>query len=319
MKKSVLVSTGSYLPEKTLTNFDLEKMVDTDNEWIIERTGIRERRIAATNELTSDLAVKALNNALNKAELSPEDIDLIIVATTTPDLTFPATAVCVQEKLGIKNCAAFDIQAVCSGFIYALSVADGLLKSGNFKRAAIIGAETISRIIDWKDRNTCILFGDGAGAVILEARENTDKGILAFTLNSDCSTKEILRTSGGVSLNQKAGVLTMEGKEVFKHAVTKLASCTNESLEKAGIKAEDINWVIPHQANQRILDATIKKLGVAPEKLISTVAKHGNTSAASIGLAIDYSFAENKFKSGDILALQAIGGGLTWGSVIIKL
>lgn len=319
MISSVLISSGSYLPEKILSNADLEKMVETSDEWITERTGIKERRIAASNELTSDLATNALNNALNKADLEAQDIDLIIVATTTPDLTFPATAVCVQEKLDIKNCAAFDVQAVCSGFIYALSVADGLLKSGNFKRAAVIGAETISRIIDWKDRNTCILFGDGAGAVILEARENTDKGILAFTLNSDCGTKEILRTDSGVSLNQKAGFLTMEGKEVFKHAVTKLASCTTKSLEKAGIETKEVSWVIPHQANQRILDGTIKKLKVSPEKLISTVAKHGNTSAASIGLAIDSAFSEGKFKEGDILALQAIGGGLTWGSVIIRL
>lgn len=319
MGNSILISSGSYLPEKVLTNADLEKMVETTSDWIIERTGIKERHIAKPEELTSDLAVNAAQNALNKANLNADDIDLIIVATTTPDLTFPATAVCVQEKLGARKAAAFDIQAVCSGFIYGLSVADGLLKSGNFKRALVIGAETITKIIDWSDRNTCILFGDGAGAVILEASEKKDEGILAFSLHSDCASRTILQTTGGVSLNQKAGFLTMEGKEVFKHAVVKLAQCTNESLEKTNIKPEQVNWVIPHQANQRILDATVTKLGMPIEKLISTVAQHGNTSAASIPLAIDWAFKNNKFKKGDVLALQAIGGGLTWGSVILKL
>ena len=316
---NILISTGSYLPEKILTNSDLEKMVETNSEWIIERTGIKERHLAKPEELTSDLASKAAANALKKASLKPEDIDLIIVATTTPDLTFPATAVCVQEKLGIKNAAAFDIQAVCTGFIYAVSVADSLLKSGNFKRALVIGAETITKIIDWTDRNTCILFGDGAGAVIIEPSEKSDTGILSFSIHSDCSSRNILQTDSGVSLNQKAGLLRMEGKEVFKHAIVKLADCTSESLKKAGVTSEQIDWVIPHQANQRILDATIVKLGMPKEKLISTVAIHGNTSAASIPLALDWGFANNKFQPGQTLPMQAIGGGLTWGSVILKL
>jgi 3-oxoacyl-[acyl-carrier-protein] synthase-3 len=318
MIRSVITGVGAYLPAKVLTNADLEKMVETNGEWIVERTGIKERRIAAEGELTSDLATKAAEKAIFRAGLKTEDIDLIVLATTTPDNTFPSTAVMVQQKLGIKNCAAFDIQAVCTGFVYALSVADGLLKSGNFKNALVIGAETISRIIDWKDRGTCILFGDGAGAVVLSAKENTDRGILSFSLHSDNATKDILYTDGGVSTTQTAGLLRMAGQEVFKHAVIKLAETTNESLKKANIKAEDVNWIIPHQANQRILDATIKRLGIPAEKLISTVALHGNTSAASIPLALEVATQQGKIKSGDILAIQAIGGGLTWGSAIIR-
>ncbi len=318
MIRSVITGVGAYLPAKVLTNADLEKMVETNGEWIVERTGIKERRIAAEGELTSDLATKAAEKAIFRAGLKTEDIDLIVLATTTPDNTFPSTAVMVQQKLGIKNCAAFDIQAVCTGFVYALSVADGLLKSGNFKNALVIGAETISRIIDWKDRGTCILFGDGAGAVVLSAKENTDRGILSFSLHSDNATKDILYTDGGVSTTQTAGFLRMAGQEVFKHAVIKLAETTNESLKKANIKAEDVNWIIPHQANQRILDATIKRLGIPAEKLISTVALHGNTSAASIPLALEVATQQGKIKSGDILAIQAIGGGLTWGSAIIR-
>ncbi len=318
MVKSVITGIGAYLPERVLTNHDLEKMVETNSEWIIERTGIIERRIAAEGEFTSDLATRAAEKAIFKAGLKVTDIDLIIVATTTPDNTFPSTAIMVQQKLGIKNCAAFDVQAVCTGFIYALSVADSLIKNGGYKNALIIGAETISRIIDWNDRGTCILFGDGAGAVILSARENTDRGILSFSLHSDNSTKDLLYTDGGVSTTRSAGLLRMAGQEVFKHAVVKLAETTNESLAKANIKSEDVDWVIPHQANQRILDATIKRLGIPHEKLISTVSHHGNTSAASIPLALDIAAQEGKLKEGDILALQAIGGGLTWGSVIIR-
>jgi len=322
MIKSVITGTGSYLPRKILTNLDLEKMVETNSDWIVERTGIRERHIAAEGEFTSDLATKAAEKAIAGANLKNDDIDLIILATTTPDHTFPSTAVIVQQKLGIKTCAAFDIQAVCTGFIYALSVADSLIKNGGYKNALVIGAETISRIIDWTDRGTCILFGDGAGAVVLSAQKDADnkthRGILSFSLHSDNSTKDILYADGGVSLNQKAGVLKMAGQEVFKHAVVKLAETTLESLTKAGIPIEKIDWVIPHQANQRILDSTMKKLGAPPEKLISTVGMHGNTSAASIGLALDSAVREGKIKQGDLLALQAIGGGLTWGSVIIK-
>ena len=318
MISSVITGVGAYLPEKILTNQDLEKMVETNSDWIVERTGIKERRIAAEGQLTSDLATKAAEKAIFKAGLKIEDIDLIVLATTTPDNTFPSTAVMVQQKLGIKNCAAFDVQAVCTGFVYALSIADSLIKNGGYKNALVIGAETISRIIDWKDRGTCILFGDGAGAVVLSARENTNRGILSFSLHSDNSTKDILYTDGGVSSTQKAGFLRMAGQEVFKHAVVKLAETTVESLEKAGLKSEDINWIIPHQANQRILDATIKRLGVDPEKLISTVAYHGNTSAASIPLALDVAVQQGKIKEGDIISIQAIGGGLTWGSAIVR-
>lgn len=318
MTNCKIIGTGSYLPEKVLTNFDLEKMVDTNDAWIVERTGIKERHIAADNELTSDLATKAAISALKHANIEATNVDLIILATTTPDNTFPATAVDVQSKLGIKTCAAFDVQAVCSGFVYALTTADALIKSGNYKTALVIGAETITRLLDWNDRGTCILFGDGAGAVILQAIEEEGTGILSSQLYSDGNSKELLYTDGGASLNQRAGFIKMQGQEVFKHAVTKLAKVTEEALTKASLTKDDVNWVIPHQANQRILDATIRKLSIEPEKLISTVAKHANTSAASIPLALDEAVREGKIKTGDVLAVQAIGGGLTWGSVIIK-
>jgi 3-oxoacyl-[acyl-carrier-protein] synthase-3 len=318
MIKSVITGVGGYLPNKILTNSDLEKLVETKDEWIVERTGIKKRHIADGSELTSDLATRAAEKAIFRAGLKVNDIDLIVLATTTPDNTFPSTAVSVQQKLGIKNCAAFDVQAVCTGFVYALSVADSLIKNGGFKNALVIGAETISRIVDWSDRGTCILFGDGAGAVVLSAHENTERGILGFDLHSDSETKDILYTDGGVSSTQEAGFLRMSGQEVFKHAVVKLAQTTETTMQKCGITTEQINWVIPHQANQRILDATIKKLGVPSDKLISTVADHGNTSAASIPLALDVAVQTGKIKEGDILAIQAIGGGLTWGSVIIR-
>lgn len=319
MISSEIISTGSYLPEKILTNDDLSKLVETNNEWIIERTGIEQRHIAAEGEFTSDLAVKAAQKALVRANLQPADIDLIVVATTTPDNTFPSTAVTIQGKLGISKAAAFDVQAVCTGFIYALATADSFLKSGQFKRALVIGAETISRILDWEDRGTCILFGDGAGCVILEAKENATKtGVLSTHLYSDGKTKELLYTDGGVSSTGTSGKLRMQGKEVFKHAVTKLASCTIESLEKNNLTKNDINWLIPHQANIRILQATAERLEVPSEKLICTVNKHGNTSAASIPLALDVAFDEGKIKRGDIISMQAIGGGLTWGSALIK-
>ncbi|MDX1949431.1 MAG: beta-ketoacyl-ACP synthase III [Rickettsiales bacterium] len=319
MVSSIIKSVGSYLPSKILTNFDLEKIVETNNDWIIERTGIVKRHIADESELTSDLAVNAANNALNKAGLNPSDIDLIIVATTTPDNTFPATAVTIQNKLGIKTATAFDVQAVCAGFIYALATADSLIKNLGFKRALVIGAETMSRIVDWQDRNTCILFGDGAGAVILEKSEETNKGILSCSIYTDGTSKDILFADGGVSQNQKSGVVKMEGREVFKHAVTKLSEVTLEALNKANIKAEEIDWVIPHQANQRILDGVIKKLNIPQEKLISCVADHANTSAASIPLALDFAFNNGKIKKGNLIAMQAIGGGLAWGSVIARV
>jgi 3-oxoacyl-[acyl-carrier-protein] synthase-3 len=318
MTNNQILATGSYLPERVMTNDDLSKLVDTNDEWITERTGIKERHIASKEQKTSDLAYEAAKKAIDKANIDAQDIDLIIVATTTPDLTFPSTAVIVQGKLGIKSCSAFDIQAVCSGFIYGLTTADSLMKTLGLKKALVIGAETMSRIIDWKDRGTCILFGDGAGAVILEETEDSNKGILAANLYSDSQTKELLYTDGGTSASQKAGHIHMEGREVFKHAVSKLATCTKESLQKANLTTDEIDWVIPHQANQRILDATIKKLRVKEDKLISTVAKHANTSAASIPLALDNAVEEGKVKKGDLLAIQAIGGGLTWGSAIVR-
>ncbi len=319
MSRNIIIGTGSYLPEKIITNTDLEKMVDTNDQWIVDRTGIKQRHIAADNELTSDLAVNAAKNAISNAGISAGDIDLIIVATTTPDSTFPSTAVCVQGKLGIKTSTAFDVQAVCSGFIFAMTTADSLMKSGNFKKALVIGAETISRIVDWTDRSTCILFGDGAGAVILESKENEQtRGILSSCIYSDGNSSEILKTDGGTSFNQKSGFIKMEGQEVFKHAVKKLASSTVEALEKANIKNSEIDWVIPHQANQRILDAVIKKLKVSGDKLISTVSDHANTSAASIPLALDCAIRSGKIKEGDCISMQAIGGGLAWGSIILK-
>jgi 3-oxoacyl-[acyl-carrier-protein] synthase-3 len=318
MLSSEIIATGSYLPEKVMDNNEISTIVETNNEWIIERTGIEQRHIAAEGEFTSDLAVKAGQKALEAAKLSPQDIDLIIVATTTPDYTFPSTAVTVQGKLGIKTAAAFDIQAVCTGFIYALSTADSFLKNGQFKRALVIGAETMSRILDWTDRGTCILFGDGAGAVILEAKENSESKILSTHLFSDGTTKDILYTNGGTSTTSSTGKVVMHGKEVFKHAVTKLAECTIESLNKNNLKKSDIDWLVPHQANIRILQATAEKLDLPLEKVIKTVNKHGNTSAASIPLALDEGVRSGKIKKGQIVSMQAIGGGLTWGSALVR-
>ena len=318
MTRSVVISSGSYLPEKTLSNDEISKIVDTNDEWIVERTGIKIRHIAADGELTSDLAAKAALNALEKANLTGDDIDLIILATTTPDNTFPSTATRVQNLIGMKYGAAFDIQAVCTGFIYALATADSFIKSGQYKRILVIGAETLSRILDWTDRGTCILFGDGAGAVILEAQENTDRGILSCHLHSDGTKRDLLYVDGGVSLTQSAGTIKMQGQEVFKHAVTKLAKCTVEALDYNSLEESDIDWLIPHQANIRILEATAKKLGAPKGKLIATVGKHANTSASSIPLAIDDAVTEGKIKKGDLLALQGIGGGLTWGASLVR-
>lgn len=315
---SAIIAAGSYLPAKVLTNADLAKIVDTNDAWIVERTGIKQRHIAAEGELTSDLAYKASQAAFKNSKISAEQIELIIVATTTPDLTFPSTATILQAKLGAKNAFAFDVQAVCSGFVYALSVADNFIKSGQVKNALIVGAETLSRIVDWKDRNTCVLFGDGAGAVILEATTKENHGILSSKLNSDGTLTDILKTTGGASLNGQAGIITMAGKEVFKHAVDKMAKSVIEALEKANLKTSDINLLIPHQANARILNSVATKLGLTEEKVIMTVASHANTSAASIPLAIDYALQNNKIKSGDLVVLEALGGGLTWGSVIIR-
>lgn len=315
---SKIISSGSYLPQKFLTNYDLEKMVETSNDWIIERTGINKRHIAADNELTSDIGVFAAKSALESAKLKAEDIDLIIVATTTPDLTFPSTATTIQAKLGAKNAFAFDVQAVCAGFVYALNVADNFIKIGQVKNALVIGADILSRIVDWKDRNTCVLFGDGAGAVVLSATENQNEGILSCELYSDGTLNSILNTNGGVATNQSAGVIQMQGKEVFKHAVDKMAKSVVVALEKANLKVSDISLLIPHQANARILNAVAKKLELPEEKVIMTVADHANTSAASIPLALDFAMKNNRIKKGDIVVFEALGGGLTWGAVIVR-
>lgn len=313
---SKITSVGSYLPKKILTNFDLEKIVNTTDEWVQSRTGIKKRHIAE-NELTSDLGYLAAKNALEKSSLNSSDINAIIVATTTPDRTFPSTAVAIQEKLGVKNVFAFDVQAVCSGFVYALDIADNFIKSGKYKNILVIGAETLSKILDWKDRNTCVLFGDGAGAVIL-SRSEDDSGILSSCLYSDGSLKGILETDGGTSLNQKAGIITMLGKEVFKHAVDKMSNSIIESLELANLTVDDVDYVISHQANIRILSSVAKKLKLKDGQSIITVDKHANTSAASIPLALDDYLQNNKIKRGSIVVMNALGAGLTWGSIVIR-
>lgn len=318
MVNAKILSCGSYLPKKILTNFDLEKMVETSDEWIFSRTGIRQRHIAAENELTSDLAYFAALDALKKSVLKPSDIDMIIVATTTPDLTFPATATIVQSKLGIKSGFAFDVQAVCSGFIYALNIANNFIKVGQIKNALVIGAEILSRIVNWQDRNSCILFGDGAGAVVLSATDDNNCGILANNLYSDGDYNNLLNTSGGVSLSGTAGYIQMAGKEIFKHATEKMSDCVLEIIKKANLKLEDIDWLVPHQANARIISAVAKRLSLPEEKIILTVDKHANSSAASIPMALDFAVNQNKIKNGDIVVLEALGGGLTWGAIILK-
>ncbi len=320
--KSKIIGTGSYLPEKILTNADMEKIVDTTDEWIQERTGIKERHIV-TDEKTSDLAYNAAKKAIANAGLSHDDIDLVVVATTTPDNTFPATATKVQGMLGITKGAAFDIQAVCSGFVYALSVADGLLKSGNFKNALVIGAETLSRIVDWTDRNTCVLFGDGSGAVVLQAYEATDnikdKGIIDTLIRADGGKYDLLTTTGGVGTEDKnVGVITMQGRDVYKHAVANLTEVAEVILEKNGIAKEDLALFVPHQANLRIIDSTAKKLKFTLDKTIVTLYHHANTSAASIPLALDYAMSNNRIKEGDLVLLDAMGGGFTWGASLIR-
>jgi len=315
---SQIISSGSYLPQKIVTNFDLEKTIDTDNQWIVDRTGINQRHIAADNELTSDIGFFAAQKALQKAGLKPEDIDLIVLATTTPDLTFPSTATTIQAKLGAKNAFAFDIQAVCSGFVYALNIADNFIKVGQAKNALVIGADILSRIVDWSDRNTCVLFGDGAGAVVLQAVENKDAGIIAANLYSDGTLNSILSTSGGVSSSKNSGFIQMQGKEVFKHAVEKMSKSVVDVLAKVGLQTSDIDWLIPHQANSRILASVAKKLNVAEEKVVMTVANHANTSAASIPLALDSVLQKGQIKKGDIVVFEALGGGLTWGAIVVR-
>ncbi len=322
MIRSVIVGCGSYLPERVMTNADMAEIVDTSDEWIVARSGIRQRHIAAEGQTTGDLAEAAARDALKHAGLEPADIDLIIVATATPDNTFPATATSVQARLGIRDGAAFDIQAVCSGFIYGLATADNFLKAGQFKRALVIGAETFSRILDWEDRTTCVLFGDGAGAVVVEAQEGAgtsdDRGILTTHLHADGRHHDLLYVDGGPSSTKTVGHLRMSGKEVFRHAVVNLASVINEALEATGLAADDIDWVIPHQANKRILDGTARKLKLAPEKVVVTVDRHGNTSAASVPLAMAEAIRDGRIKRGDMLLLEAMGGGFTWGSALVR-
>ena len=314
---SKILSTGSYLPAKEVTNYDLEKIMDTSHDWIVQRTGIEKRYIAADDQMTSDLALEAAKDCLKKANFDPQNIDIIIVATTTPDLTFPATATKVQAALGLKDGAAFDIQAVCAGFIYGLSIADQYIKTGFAKNILVIGAETFSRILDWEDRRTCILFGDGAGAVLLTATEE-ETGILSTHIFSDGRYIEILKADGGTSFNKTSGITTMEGKEVFKHAVKDMAKSIDIALAHNKLNADDLNWLIPHQANQRIIDAVGKKLSFPSDSVISTVAHHANTSAASIPLALDEAMGQGKFKAGDLIALTAFGAGLSWGSSILR-
>jgi 3-oxoacyl-[acyl-carrier-protein] synthase-3 len=318
MLNSKIISAGSYLPKKIVTNSDLAQKVDTSDEWIFERTGISQRHIAHKDELTSDLSFEASKNAISKAGIDVLDIDMIILATTTPDLTFPATATIVQAKLGAKNAFAFDIQAVCSGFVYALNIANNFIKTGQVKNALVIGADTLSKIVDWNDRNSCVLFGDGAGAVILSATNDQNSGILSNQLHSDGNLVDILKTSGGIGVSKDSGYIEMSGKEVFKHAVEKMSQCVIKSLEKINLTVDDIDLLVPHQANARILSAVGKKLGLAQEKVIMTVKNHANTSAASIPLALDFALDNNRIAKGDIVVMEALGGGLTWGSIVAR-
>ena len=320
--RSVILGCGSYLPSRVVSNDDLAKMVDTSDAWIVERTGIKRRHIASEGETTSDLALEAAKRALKHADIGAADLDLVIVATTTPDETFPSTATKVQARLGMTRGAAFDVQAVCTGFIYALSVADNFIRAGQAKTVLVIGAETMSRILDWSDRGTCVLFGDGAGAAVLSAREgkgtNADRGILNTKIFSDGRLHDLLYTDGGVSSTKSAGHLRMQGKEVFKHAVTNIASAIQQSTEAAGLTPHDIDWFVPHQANQRILDGTARKVGIPAERVISTIAEHGNTSAASVPLALTAAVQDGRIKRGDLVLMEAMGGGFTWGAALVR-
>lgn len=321
--RSVVLGCGSYLPEQVVTNAQLAARIDTSDEWIVQRTGIRERHIAAEGEFTSHLAIKAAQAALADAGVDAQSIELIVLATSTPDNTFPATAVAVQHALGINHGAAFDLQAVCSGFVFALATADNFLRSGAFNRALVIGAETFSRILDWNDRGTCVLFGDGAGAVVLDAQEQpgkaaTDRGVVTTHLRSDGRHKAKLFVDGGPSSTQTVGHLRMEGREVFKHAVGMITDVIVDAFEATGLDAGSIDWFVPHQANKRIIDASAHKLHIAPEKVVLTVDRHGNTSAASIPLALAVARKDGRIKRGDMVLLEAMGGGFTWGSALVR-
>lgn len=320
--RSVVQGWGAYLPEKVLTNDDLAKIVDTSDEWISERTGIRERHVVSDGEMTSDLATRAAVEALARAGLDGADVDMIVLGTATPDETFPATATRVQERIGAHRAWAFDVQAACSGFIYALNLADNSLRLGQGKTALVIGAETFSRILDWSDRATCVLFGDGAGAVVLRAEEgagrNTDRGVLSTHLHSDGRQHDLLYADGGPSLNQIAGVVRMQGREVFRQAVTRLSQVVEEAMERNGFTVADVDWLVPHQANKRILDSTAKKMGIAPEKMVVTVDRHANTSAASIPLALSEAASDNRIQQGDLVMMEAMGAGFTWAAAAVR-
>ncbi|MDB5650136.1 MAG: 3-oxoacyl-ACP synthase [Hyphomicrobiales bacterium] len=320
--RSVVRGIGSYLPARSVSNADLEKMVDTSDDWIVQRTGIRNRHIAGEGETTSTLATAAARAALDDAGLTAADIDLIIVATSTPDYTFPATATQVQAAIGMAHGAAFDLQAVCSGFVFAVATADKFLISGSHKRALVIGAETFSRLLDWSDRTTCVLFGDGAGAIILEAQEGTgaisDRGVLTSHLRSDGRHREKLFVDGGPSTTGTVGHLRMAGRDVFRHAVGMVADVMNDAFKATGTTAADLDWFVPHQANRRIIDASADKLGIPHEKIVVTVDKHGNTSAASIPLALATAKADGRIKPGQLVMIEAMGGGFTWGSALIR-
>ena len=315
--RSVIKGTGSALPARRVDNAELAKQVDTTDEWIVERTGIRSRYIAAEGETTATLAADACRRALEAAGVDAAEVGLIVLATATPDQTFPASATKVQAMLGIPDCIAFDVAAVCSGFLYALSVADAMIRSGGAKTALVIGSETFSRILDWEDRTTCVLFGDGAGAILLQA-EDGEAGILATKLHADGRHNELLYVDGGPSTTGTVGKLRMKGREVFRHAVTNLANVLTEVLADTGLTPADIDWVVPHQANARILDATARKLGLPPEKVIVTVDRHANTSAASVPLALDVAVRDGRIKRGDLLVLEAMGGGFTWGAAAVR-
>ena len=316
--RAVIRGIGSYLPERVMTNSEMTELVETSDVWIQERTGICQRHIAAEGQFTSDLGYAAAAAALEDAGMTAEDIDLIVVATSTPDLTFPATATIIQEKLGMRHGSAFDIQAVCSGFIYGMHVTNALLQSGGAKRALLIGAETFSRILDWSDRGTCVLFGDGAGAVVVEAVEREEGGILKTFVRSDGRHRDMLYVDGGPSRTQTVGHLRMMGNQVFKHAVTDIAQVIRDCAEQANVEIADIDWFVPHQANQRILTAVAKRLKLRPEQVVSTVAKHANTSAASVPLAMDAAVKDGRIKKGDLVMLEAFGGGFTWGAALLR-
>ena len=321
-ERAVVLGSGGYLPSKVVTNADLADLVQTTDAWIRQRTGIAERRVVVNGELTSDLAVSAARRAIDDASLTAQDIDLIILATSTPDNTFPAAAVTVQEKLGITHGAAFDIQAVCSGFVYALTTADAMMRAGQGKCALVVGAETFSRLLDWTDRSTCVLFGDGAGAVVLSMEEQpgngSDRGILTAHLRSDGRYKNKLYVDGGPSSTGTIGHLRMEGREVFRHAITMIEDVIEDAFKATGLTAADIDWFVPHQANVRIIDATAKRFGIPDARVIKTVSRHGNTSAASIPLALSEAAADGRIKRGDLLLLESMGGGFTWGSIILR-